>query len=87
MEDSHDNHDDNSANARNSDIDNNADAKPEEDPQTQPMEIFRDYQCGNKSVVCAKLLAAKKRGFRETAHVALMKDLEYLAPGTVNNMC
>ena len=51
------------------------------------MESFRDCQCGNKSMVRAKLLAAKKGGFRDTARVALMKDLEYLVPGTVTNMC
>ena len=41
--------------ARNADYDNsdkNASTKPEqEDPQTQPMEIIRDCQCGNRSLV------------------------------------
>ena len=81
VEDSHDNHNDNN------NPDNNTTTEPEEEePQIQPMESFRDCQCGKKSVVRAKLLVAKKIGFRDTARLGLMKDLEYLAPGTVNNM-
>ena len=41
----------------------------------------------NRSLLYAKLLVDKKRGFRVTARVALIKDLEYLVHGTVNNMC
>ena len=79
-------HDDNHTD--NNNLYNNVYIEPEEeDPETQPMESFRDCHCANKSVVRAKVLAAKKRGFRDTGHVALMKDLEYLAPRTVNNMC
>ena len=65
------------------------DEEKDEEEEEQPTQImsFRSCTCGNKSVVQARLLAAKKRGFHFLDRTTLMKDLEYLTPATVNSTC